>query len=387
MAEGIGYLKILGGGAESVSNTPVNATQRLPHLEFTPDKATQRLMDESLDGRAFRRKPELGMFDIRGTWRCHADYRTASVILTHFFGSLAAGRYTFIPALSTTLTLAVDKTVSVWELSGVFINQLIHTWGLGFTELSGTLIAMGITYTGGQNTATELLNLLPPVGRRCKSAPDLTVRIGVDTAALTSTEDIDTQAGTITLNRPMAETHTSGQREIIKPVANGFADGTFDLTLTRYDTNEYKTWRDANTSLQLALLYDEEAGSGAKEWYFPHVTIAAAPNPDNGADFIGATIQGEITQGEGTYTAITISAAAADNSINDSGAAFPFIHAGAELWTSGFTGTATNNEKRTVVSRTASKIVLSGGTALVDDAAGESVTIVYRQPPAYVTEV
>jgi hypothetical protein len=386
MADGIGYLTILGTGVESVSNTPVNVTQRLPNLEFTPDKEYQYLLDESLGGNVFRRKADLGVVDIRGTWRMLADYRLACVICTHFFGSLAAGRYTFASALTATLTMAIDKQVGVWELSGVFINQLVHTWGPGFSELSGTLIAMGVTYSGGQNTATELLNLLPPTARKCKSAPDLTLRLGVDSAALTATENIKTQSGSITLNRTMAETHENGAREIRKPIASGFADGTLEAVLTRYDTNQYKTWLDANTSLQAALLYDEEGGAGTKEWYIPHLTLTAAPNPVSGPEFIPQSIAGDITTGEGVYTAITISAAAADNSINDSGTAFPYMHVGAELWTSGFTGTATNNEKRTVVSRTTGKIVLSGGTALVNDAAGESVTIVYRNPPAYVTE-
>lgn len=386
MADGIGYLTILAGGAESTSNTTVNATQRLPNLEFTPDKEYQYLLDESLQGNAFQRKPDLGVVDIRGSWRMLADYQTSSVILKHFFGTLSGGKYSFDAALTASLTLAIDKTVSVWELGGVFINQLVHTWGPGFSELSGTLIAMGLTYTGGQNTATELLNLLPATARKCKSAPDLTVRLGVASAVLSSSENISVQSGTLTLTRPMAETHANAAREIRKPVANGFASGGLEMALTRYDTNQYTTWLDANTSLQAALLYDEEGGSGTKEWYIPHLTLTTAPAPVSNADFIPQTLSANITQGEGKYTAATISAANADNSINDSATSFPYIHVGAELWTGGFTGTATNNEKRTLVSRTTAKIVLSGGTALVDDASGETVDVVYRNPPVYVTE-
>jgi hypothetical protein len=76
-----------------------------------------------------------------------------------------------------------------------------------------------------------------------------------------------------------------------------------------------------------------------------------------------------------TYSAGTISAAAADNSINDSAAAFPAFAVGDRISVTGFTGAGTTaNAVATVVSRTASKIVLSGVT-LVNDAAGETVTV------------
>lgn len=79
------------------------------------------------------------------------------------------------------------------------------------------------------------------------------------------------------------------------------------------------------------------------------------------------------------YTATTISAAAADNSINDSANNFPLFEPGSTIYISGFTGTAGNNGSAPVVSSTVSKIVIQnaggGGITLVNDAAGESVTV------------
>lgn len=74
-------------------------------------------------------------------------------------------------------------------------------------------------------------------------------------------------------------------------------------------------------------------------------------------------------------TAATISAAASDNSINDSAAGLPLVLPGHRITLSGFTGTVGNNQSGIVVSRTASKIVLLTTIPLVDDAAGESVTV------------
>lgn len=75
------------------------------------------------------------------------------------------------------------------------------------------------------------------------------------------------------------------------------------------------------------------------------------------------------------YTASTISADAADNSYNDSANLFPLLLPGDKFTVSGFTGAVGNNQAVFVVSRTAGKIIVSGGVALVNDAAGEAVTI------------
>ena len=81
-----------------------------------------------------------------------------------------------------------------------------------------------------------------------------------------------------------------------------------------------------------------------------------------------------------TITAGTISAAAADNSFNDSGSGF--VTAGFavndRVKVSGFTGNTANNIfVATVTAVTAGKLTIGGadGDVIVDDAAGESVTI------------
>lgn len=81
-----------------------------------------------------------------------------------------------------------------------------------------------------------------------------------------------------------------------------------------------------------------------------------------------------------TITAATISAAAADNSYNDSGSGFVSagFTVGMHVRVSGFTGNVANNITDAVVTAvTAGKLTIGGtdGDVIVDDAAGESVTI------------
>jgi len=96
-------------------------------------------------------------------------------------------------------------------------------------------------------------------------------------------------------------------------------------------------------------------------------------------DFIEAVLGG--TWGvKATKTATTLSAQASDNSYNDSGNGF--ITAGFEVGdtvaVSGFTGNVANNISAGVVTAVAAGKLTIGGTdgdVIVDDAAGESVTI------------
>jgi hypothetical protein len=78
------------------------------------------------------------------------------------------------------------------------------------------------------------------------------------------------------------------------------------------------------------------------------------------------------------YTGTTISAAASDNSLNDSADQFVAegFEVGQRINVAGFTGDVGNNfHSAEILSVTVGKIVLGADTVLVDDAAGESVTL------------
>jgi len=385
MAEGVGHLTIAAIGKETTVNTAVNATQRLRNLEFSPDSEYTILMDESLQGQVGRSTPELGMFDVRGAWRCYNTYTLANLLLEHFFGTLSAGAYTFDDSLvGKALTWAIEKTVSVWELSGVKINQLVLSWDGEGVYLSGTLIAQNIVYTGAQNTSAELAALLPNVAKRMKIAPDLNVRLGVASAALGTPEEIDVVEGSITLTRPMAETHRNGTRSIFEPSPDNFLEGSVELTLPRYNTNQYQTWKSTLTRLSLRVFFDEENGAGTQEWIIPNLVLTATPSPVSGPGFIPQTLTAAIAIGEDKYGPVTtISADTTDDSFNDSASGFKFMYPGSKLIVTGMTNAA-NNGTHTVVSRTASKIVVT--TNLTTEVAGASATMVSRNPFVRVVE-
>lgn len=93
-------------------------------------------------------------------------------------------------------------------------------------------------------------------------------------------------------------------------------------------------------------------------------------------EYLEATLGGTWAAKNAPYTAGTISAAASDQSLNDSASAFPIYAAGDIITVTGFTGVATTaNATMRVVTSTASKIVVVATVPLINDAAGESVTI------------
>jgi len=83
-------------------------------------------------------------------------------------------------------------------------------------------------------------------------------------------------------------------------------------------------------------------------------------------------------------TGTTYSFATSDNSINDSGAKLPLLAAGDSVKVTGATNAA-NNKTFTVSTRTASKLVLTGGT-LVTEAAGAEVKLAVRTLPYSVEQ-
>lgn len=93
-------------------------------------------------------------------------------------------------------------------------------------------------------------------------------------------------------------------------------------------------------------------------------------------DYLEAVLCGTWAAKAAPVVGIDISAAASDNSINFASNNAPAVEAGDKITIAGFTGTVGNNRAgAVVVSRTAAKIIISGGAALVDDAAGEEITI------------
>jgi hypothetical protein len=136
---------------------------------------------------------------------------------------------------------------------------------------------------------------------------------------------------------------------------------TADYVATSAERSEIATLREiAEAEYELVVM------CGKPRAALTATTLSAAA-ADNSYNDSGATI-----------TASTISAASADNSINDSGNGFVTagFQVGDSITVSGFTGNTANNATRIATSVAAGKIIFAGtdGDTIVNDSAGESVT-------------
>ena len=149
---------------------------------------------------------------------------------------------------------------------------------------------------------------------------------------------------------------------------------------------EFKTIRHTGTNIGLTkqTMISEELRPDRQITDFRHGNkqtggdIMAELSYGSYDDFLQAVLLGAWAAKAAPYTAGTISAAAADNSINDSANGLPILTPGDKVTVAGFSGTAGNNQNATVVTSTAAKMVLATATPLVNDAAGENVTVTTR---------
>jgi len=109
----------------------------------------------------------------------------------------------------------------------------------------------------------------------------------------------------------------------------------------------------------------------------PHTMVDIAVPFSEQPDYSVAYTAGWLLPGDDMEVA-TLSAAASDDSFNDSASGFPLLVVGDRIKVSGFTESA-NNGTFTVVSRTAAKVVIDG--TLADESAGDQVTVTVRNLP------
>jgi len=121
------------------------------------------------------------------------------------------------------------------------------------------------------------------------------------------------------------------------------------------------------------------AGLSAAGGWLAHGT----PQPlEEQPDYVAVYTAGFLLPATNLLSVATVSAASADNSFNDSASGFPsLLKAGDIIETSGFTDAANNGRYKVSGTPTTAKIIVTGGTTLVLEAAAAGRTVLLQTLP------
>lgn len=360
--------------------TEVRVTQRVPLLSTTVDDVQVLNRSVALEGRAFERPPDAGIVNVTGDVVAQLRYGENNLLLKHLMGSLVGKQYRFTPTrLGMGLTMAVDKQVSPWGIYGTKLSQLVLASTIERVTLTATTVGQNIVRPSLLNTQAVLRALENSDANVLHR--HLVLYIGDLVDALSGSDRFRPTALTVTMQRPVDTVHVDAQ-EMIEPAENGVPTFSLVMPLARHMTDQFKTWQKNNTALQARAYWTN--GVHGIEILLGSIHVQTDPIPTAGPGPLVNTVTFHVSEDLRTTSAETLSFASADNSINDSAAGLPYVLVGAEVQVRGAAASA-NNQRLTVVSRTASKMVVSGA-ALTTAAAGPRVTLDVRNPPILITE-
>lgn len=386
MTTGVGFLGKLGAGDESSYGTEALCTQMLPmqteKLTFDPKLLRSMVME----GRPQTRQADQGTIDIKGDIVTRFRYSLDNMLLRNWFGDLTAGQYTHVGITEgLSMTLAIDKSVSIWTFTGCKTSKLVLDAKPDGVTLTATIIANLLDQASVVNTPAAIAALIDP--SRNVMFHHLRIRVGDHADALDAGDEIGVTECKLTLDRPMATLFTNASQGHVEAFENAFPNHVLEFKIPRYQSDLWEGWLSANTRLQVEIQMTD--GTSTKTIYIPNYQLDSVQSNIAGAGAIPLDIKGMVTEAEDYLTATSISATGG-NAVHFAGGDAPYCYPGAAIYLAGFS-TSGNNGLAEVVSRTDSDIVItnagSGGITLTGEGAGATVTVTTRSPDVWMTEI
>lgn len=293
-------------GKESTYGTGVTVDNIIPFLSESLNRAVTKIQAAYLDGSASVQDIRNSVIEATGDMEFELVYdEIAGAIIGNdllFHAMLGSSAFDtthneFSPTLQLdeSLTIALSKGVSVWEILGAKIN----TW-----EISGkaqenivgslSLIGQNLLRTGdaGIVNAAAAIAALNPTNRPTQLAfDDLVFRIGAHGAALANSDRVQISEFSLSGNNNLTEPEWASPAEngnallTLEPIRNGKREITLSITVPRYAADTFFTGLNANTAYQAELLFQF---SGTKEVniYLPNIRVTEGDAPTGGPESI-----------------------------------------------------------------------------------------------------
>lgn len=232
-------------------------------------------------------------------------------------------QYTLANSLDESLTIAMNKTVSAWEMVGAKCSQLTLTGQVG-GKVTGNANFVGKTVyltgdAGITNSAAAIDALAPTAKPNHVLLQEGIFRIGtVAGGALSATEQVAISEFELTIDNALTDAtfatpENTGHTDAlfsIEHVRNNIRQITLRIVIPRYTANTFFGWADGDTLLQADLVFDN--GSESLAILMPTLKITESPTaPTSGPGAISHEIVLTALVNGGTNTNMTLTDATA----------------------------------------------------------------------------
>lgn len=272
MATNVGFASAVGYGLESTWGTPVAVTDALKYLSDSLDQTRAKIVRATNRGRGARDANRATHYVAGGGLTGLFTYDLAQPWLTHFIGAFnndTVDYYSLINQVTSGLTVAMDRVVSVHEFHGYVIDAVTIAGspdtGVTF-EWTGT--AEQRLISGTTNNAAAVAALDEPGGDVLFH--ECTVRVGNMADALASGDNLSVSAFSLELSRNKATTPVNSLYQL-QSKENGHRDFMFNITIPRYESDQFLTWEAAATPLQANIIMTD--GTSTKDLRMSHLTV------------------------------------------------------------------------------------------------------------------
>ena len=290
-----GFQSIMGIGEEIIPGTPVVVTEKVPYISESIKAQFNHVQDNSLCGPAARPKSQQGTLIAEGGFEFHLRYQLAQLLLKHFFGQLlldtpviGTNTYSLDPSIDgDALTVAIEKTVSVWEHAGFKASELTISGNPSDgirVDLSG--FAVDTSYTSVINTSAVLAAL--PVPGDFALFQDLTFEIGDFADALApATDAVSISDFSLSINRGLDATEVNSSNRL-EALENAFRESTLEFTIPRYEEDKFINWHRDHECLQVRISFTD--GVNTKTILLPNIIIMEFDAEIGGPEFVEHSI-------------------------------------------------------------------------------------------------
>ena len=276
-----GFSSIMGAGEEVTLGTPVAATQKVCYIEESIDETINEILDNSLCGTAARSIGQAGTRIIEGGFSFPLRVDKADLILKRFFGVLSidtpgAGTNTFElqnEIDGEALTIAIDKTISVFEWAGYKSSSFTMTGN----PSDGIVVAIDgfgktLDLSSVLNTSVTLAALTEP--GFFYTFQQAVVRIG---------DLVEISDFSVELNRGLEAVEVNAQ-DRTEALENAFRESTFTITVPQYASDFFIDAHRAHTSLQCDIVMTN--GANTKTVFMPKLIVTDYSANIGGPEFV-----------------------------------------------------------------------------------------------------